>query len=143
MSVLTHLADAVAGLINDGTYAVPFQAVRLHQPAFTLEDLATLRVTVVPRSIAISLGSRERALYECDIDIGVQKKLSGQQADGEIDGLLDLVEAISDRLRFTRLAAFPEAVWSGLANDPVISSESLEQHRVFMSVLTAKYKVWR
>ena len=143
MSTLTQIADAVAGLINGGTYAVPVQAVRLHQPAFTLEELASLRVSVVPRTVQIAPASRESVTLECVVDVGVQQKLSAQQPDVEIDALLDLVEAIADRLRFARLEAFPEAVWSGMAHDPVVSSESLEQHRVFTSVLSVTYRVRR
>jgi len=41
------------------------------------------------------------------------------------------------------LAGFPEAAWVGLAHEPVVSSESLEQHRVFTSVLSVTYRVRR
>ncbi|MCE7974806.1 MAG: hypothetical protein DYG92_10885 [Leptolyngbya sp. PLA1] len=112
----------------------------MFQPAFTLEDLKDLRVSVVPRTTGISAASRESSAFECVIDVGVQKKLAD---DAEIDGLLDLVEEIADHVRLKRLPAAPDAAWAGIAHDPVVSSESLEQHRAFTSVLSVTYRVRR
>lgn len=143
MSTITTLADAVAEHINAGTYAQPVLAVRTYQPAFTLEDLGQLRVSVVPRTTTVSVASRESSTYEHVLDVGVQKKLPAEDDQAAIDELLELTEAIGDRLRHTRLAGFPEAAWAGLAHEPVVSSESLEQHRVFTSVLSVTYRVRR
>ena len=143
MSTISTLADAVADHINAGTYAQPVSAVRTYQPAFTLEDLGELRVSVVPRTTTVSAASRESSTYEHVLDVGVQKKLPAEDDQAAIDELLELTEAIGDRLRHTRLAAFPEAAWAGLAHEPVVSSESLEQHRVFTSVLSVTYRVRR
>lgn len=143
MSTISTLADAVAEHINAGTYAQPVSAVRTYQPAFTLEDLGELRVSVVPRTTTVSAASRESSTYEHVLDVGVQKKLPAEDDQPAIDELLELTEAIGDRLRHTRLAGFPEAAWAGLAHEPVVSSESLEQHRVFTSVLSVTYRVRR
>lgn len=143
MSTISTFADAVAEHINTGTYAQPVSAVRTYQPAFTLEELGELRVSVVPRTTTVSAASRESSTFEHVIDVGVQKKLPAEDDQAAIDELLELTEAIGDRLRHTRLAGFPEAAWVGLAHDPVVSSESLEQHRVFTSVLSVTYRVRR
>lgn len=143
MSTISTLADAVAEHINAGTYAQPVSAVRTYQPAFTLEDLGELRVSVVPRTSTVSAASRESSTYEHVLDVGVQKKLPAEDDQAAIDELLELTEAIGDHLRHTRLAGFPEAAWAGLAHEPVVSSESLEQHRVFTSVLSITYRVRR
>lgn len=115
-------------------------AQRLFQPAFTLEDLKDLRVTVVPRTTAISAASRDSSTFECGIDVGVQKKIADE---AEIDGLLDLTEEIGDHIRLKRLPDAPEAAWVGIAQEPVVSSEALEQHRTFASVLSVTYRVRR
>ena len=143
MSTISALADAVAEHINAGTYAQPVSAVRTYQPAFMLEELAELRVSVVPRTTTVAAASRESSTYEHVLDVGVQKKLPAEDDQAAIDELLELTEAIADRLRHTRLAGFPEAAWAGLAHEPVVSSESLEQHRVFTSVLSVTYRVRR
>lgn len=82
-------------------------------------------------------------MYECAIDVGVQQKLPAEGEQAEIDALLDLVEEIADHLRLTRLPDAPDAAWVGITHEPVVSSESLEQHRVFTSVLSVTYRVRR
>ncbi len=143
MSTIAAIADAVAAHINAGTYTRPVTAVRVYQPAFTLEDLKDLRVSVVPRTVGISAASRDSSICECVIDVGVQQKLPPENEQAEIDALLDLAEEIADRLRLTRLPGAPEAAWAGIAHEPVVSSEALEQHRVFTSVLSVTYRVRR
>jgi hypothetical protein len=143
VSTIAAIADAVAAHINAGTFSQPVSAVRMYQPAFTLEDLADLRVSVVPRTTAITAASRDSSEFECVVDVGVQKKLPAEDAQGVIDGLLDLVEEIADHLRLKRLPDAPEAAWAGIAHEPVVSSESLEQHRVFTSVLSITYRMRR
>ncbi|QOJ16284.1 MAG: hypothetical protein HRU76_01145 [Phycisphaeraceae bacterium] len=143
MSTIAAIADAVAAHINAGTYTRPVTAARVYQPAFTLEDLKDQRVSVVPRTVGISASSRDSSIFECVIDVGVQQKLPAENEQAEIDALLDLAEEIADRLRLTRLPGAPEAAWVGIAHEPVVSSESLEQHRVFTSVLSVTYRVRR
>lgn len=143
MSTITAIADAVAAHVNAGSFSMPVSASRLYQPAFTLEELAELRVSVVPRTTAISAASRDSSAFECVIDVGVQRKLPAEGEQAEIDALLNLVEEIADHLRLRRLPGAPDAAWAGIAHEPVISSESLEQHRVFTSVLSVTYRVRR
>ncbi len=143
MSTIALIADAVAAHINAGTFSQPVNAVRMYQPAFTLEDLAELRVSVVPRNVGIATASRDSSTFECVVDVGVQRKLPAEGEQAEIDGLLDLVEAIADHVRLKRLPDAPDAAWVGIAHEPVVSSEALEQHRVFTSVLSVTYRVRR
>jgi hypothetical protein len=143
MSTIAAIADAVAAHVNAGTFSQPVNAVRTYQPAFSLEDLADLRVSVVPRTVGIAAASRDSSTFECVVDVGVQKKLPAEGEQSAIDGLLDLVEELADHLRLKRLPDAPEAAWAGIAHEPVVSSESLEQHRVFTSVLSVTYRVRR
>ena len=143
MSTIAALADAVAAHINAGTFSQPVSAVRTYQPAFTLEDLADLRVSIVPRTVGIAAASRDSSMFDCVVDVGIQKKLPAAAAEAEIDALLDLAEEIADHLRLKRLPDAPEAAWAGISHEPVVSSESLEQHRVFTSVLSVTYRVRR
>jgi len=143
VSTISTIADAVASHINAGAFSQPLSAVRMYQPAFTLAELADLRVSVVPRTVGIAAASRDSSTFECVVDVGVQKKLPAENEQAAIDGLLDLVEEIADHLRLKRLPGAPEAAWAGIAHEPVVSSESLEQQRVFTSVLSVTYRVRR
>jgi hypothetical protein len=140
LSTAITIADAVVAAINAGTSSQPVQAVRLHQPSFTLDELKDLHVSVVPRSVQVSAASRDTSMYDVSVDVGVQKKVSSDQ---EIDDLLDLVEEIGDHLRLKRLADVPEAAWVSLAHEPVVAAEHLDQHRQFTSIITVVYRVRR
>jgi len=140
VSTITVIADAIAAHVSAGTFLQPVAAVRMFQPAFTLEDLKGLRVSVVPRTVQMTPVTRDSLAIEYVVDVGVQKKLPADNADAEIDELLALVEAIAEHLRFQRLPGFPDAAWVGISNEPVVSTEALEQHRVFTSVLSVTYR---
>jgi len=140
MSTIIAIADAVAAHLNAGTFSQPISAERVYQPAFTLEELKDLRVSVVPRSTAITTASRDSSTFECAVDVGVQKKIGDES---EINGLLDLVEEIADHLRLKRLPGAPEAAWVAITHEPVASTDALVEHRAFTSVLTVTYRVRR
>lgn len=116
----------------------------MHQPSFTLDELKDLHVSVVPRSVAVSAGTRETCLYDVAVDVGVQKKIAAPpDGDQEIDDLLDLVEEIGDHLRLKRLTTFPDAAWVSIAHEPIVAAEHLDQHRQFTSIVTVTYRVRR
>lgn len=144
--VSTKLAEAVVAALNAGKFSMPFTAQRLYQPTFTPEDLAILRVSVVPKSLEIALASRTSAFHDYAVDLGVQKKLT-QTAESavrdEIDALMGLTEEIADALRGKRLAGYSEACWLSLKNEPVYAPEHLERLRVFTAILTVTYRVNR
>lgn len=140
MSTIIAIADAVVAHLNAGTFSQPVSAQRVYQPAFTLEELKELRVSVVPRSTGITTASRDSSTFECAVDVGIQKKIG---EENEIDGLLDLVEELADHLRLKRLPGAPDAAWVGIAHEPVVSTEALNEHRAFTSVLAVTYRVRR
>lgn len=140
MSTIIAIADAVVAHLNAGTFSQPVSAQRVYQPAFTLEELKDLRVSVVPRATGITTASRDSSTFECAVDVGIQKKIG---EENEIDGLLDLVEELADHLRLKRLPGAPDAAWVGIAHDPIVSTEALNEHRTFTSVLAVTYRVRR
>ena len=142
MSTSIDIADAVVASLNLGTFSQSFTANRLYRPVFELKDLKTLTVSVVPKALSADSASRTEDAFTVDVDIAVQKKVD-QLAASELDGLMDLVEEIVDHLRHGTLADKPDARWTGIANDPIFAPEHLEQQRVFTSILTLTYRIWR
>ena len=145
MSMVTDIADAVAAELNGadpGTFSEDFTAERLVLPEFDLEDLAGLKVTVVPKAVEITGSTRSVCQYEISVDIGIQKKL-GTDLDAEVAALGTLVDEIADYLRRRTLVATAWAVWIAATNDPVYSPTHLAERRVFTSVLTVKYRAMK
>ncbi len=140
MSTILTIADAVVASLNAATFDPPVQAERRYQPTFDLSDLVELKVSVVPKTVTITNATRTDGFFDCQIDIGAQKKIAG---DTEIDGLVNLVEQLADHLRQKRLEGAPEAAFVSITNEPVFAPEHLDSKRVFTSVLTITYRVRR
>jgi len=142
MSLVIDIADAVTAELNSappGTFSQAFTAERSVLPVFELSDLASLKVTVVPRSVQITGSTRSASQYEIDIDIGVQKRV-GKTVDDDVETLSTLVDEIADYLRRRPLQQIPGAVWVSIGNEPVYAREHLAEQRVFTSVLTVTYR---
>jgi hypothetical protein len=142
MSTVVQIADAVVAELNAGTFTESFTAERLFSPVFDLQDMQTLRVSVMPRSVTTQPASRSAGFFDYAIDIGVQKKLNSEDS-AEVEGHLALVEQISDYLRNRKLTAMPDAFWTKTENNPVYVPEHLDQLRQFTSVLTVTYRIMR
>lgn len=142
MALIIDIADAVVAELNAapaGTFDPAFTAERRVLPAFDLPDLAELRVTVVPKAIETEGATRAATRFDCQIDIGVQKKL-GKDLDTEVAALCGLVDTIAGYLRRRPLAAAPHVVWVRTQNDPVYAPEHLAEQRIFTSVLSITYR---
>jgi hypothetical protein len=142
MALILDIADAIAAELNAapaGTFDPAFTAVRRVLPEFDLADLAELKVSVVPKALEISGSTRSVGQRDCQIDIGVQKKL-GKDLDTEVATLCGLMDAIAAYLRRRPLAAAPHASWVRTQNDPVYAPEHLAEQRAFTSVLTVTYR---
>ncbi len=141
-STLIALADAIVARLQDGPFSLPFEVQRGYRPVVELSALDTVKVTVIPKSLAISAATRADGFYDCAIDIGIQRKVNADDP-AELDALMRLVEEIGDHLRGRPLAGFTAAVWLALENEPIFAPEHLEKERVFTSVLTVTYRVRR
>jgi len=138
------VADAVVGLLNNtatANFTPPFAAVRAYRPIYSLEELKTLRVTVVPRGIAEEAISRVASQDDPTVNIAVQQWCSNT-ANATLDPLMGLVDQVREALRLKRLAS-PAAMWIKTENSPIYSAEHLDQHKVFTSVLAVTYRIIR
>lgn len=140
MSAIVELADAIVARLNSVQFSRPFTAARHYRPLFDLNDLETLQVSVVPKGMTFALESRSSVSVDLALDVGVQKRIDPERQE-EIDELVNLVEELGEVLK--RDVDSPAAVWLSLANEPIYAPDHLADRRVFTSVLTVKYRVWR
>ena len=148
MSDAIAIADAVVESLNAESFDLDFKAERLYRPFFKLPEMASLKVSVVPRSIESEPASRETDFYDYAIDVAIQMRPGSEDSSDakkiktEMDGLMDLVEAIDDHLRANVL---PDSLakWVKSANDPIFSPEHLAEFNQFTSVLTVTYQGMR
>ena len=147
---LIIVADAVVQALNGHAFSAPFNtplgAVRLYVPVFTLVNLASLKVPVVPRTVTTTVATRGRLQeVEMGIDVGIMQQVA-DLTPASCDPLAGLCQEVSDFLLTTPLSTAvgqfkPSAV--GLANTPVFDPDNLDAARVFQSVISITYKGYR
>lgn len=142
MSIATAIADAVVATLNEAAFSQPVAAERKYVPAADLAELATLHVTVVPRSVAVTTASRDSSYFDCTIDIGIQKKVNPDEI-ADLDALINLAEELVDHLRMRQLESVPGTTWLSITHEPVFAPEHLDQQRAFTSVVSVTYRVRR
>lgn len=138
MSSVADLAQAVTDDLNATSILGAVVAEMQFLPLFELQDMLTLRVTVVPRGVKQARRNRSEIGRQIQIDIGVQQKI---QTHTDAAPLLDLVEAIADHFTGRRLPNFTRAICKTVDNDPVYAPDHLDQLRQFTSVLTLNFEV--
>jgi hypothetical protein len=140
-ATIVDIAASVTTELNAHSFSQPISATRAYLPTFELVTMASLHVTVVPRSIASKSLDRQRDSYDYEIDVAVQQKIDPTLAN--LDSLVLLVEEIADHFRHEPLSGLPAARCVGVQNTPVYAAEHLLELRVFTSVLTLTFRMWR
>lgn len=142
MSTIIDIAEAVATELNaaeSGTFSQAFTAQRKVIPAYKLEELDGLKVSVVPKAIEITAATRIGGQHDFAMDIGIQKRV-GRDVDADVQTLIVLVDEIAEYLRKRSLSGAPWATWLRCVNDPIYVPEHLTEDRTFTSVLTLTYR---
>ena len=141
MSVLAEIAQAVADELNAQPFSQAFNACRHYRPQFSLEELTTLRLSVVPRSLTLATTTRAKSTWEVAVDVAIQRRLLDPSNIVEIDTLVGLVEEVIALLDGRRPAGCPQAAFIGIENDPAYALEHMDELSVFTSVVTVRYRV--
>jgi len=140
MPTSVTIADAVKEELNNHSFSQSFTAVRKFIPKYTLEELTTLRVTVVPKANEENLITRSDSQREVQIDIGIHKKIDSDE-ETEAPPLIALAEEIMQYIRKLKLTNAPGVFWVRTENNPIYSQEYLQKERVFFSLITVSYKL--
>lgn len=150
MPVAADTARRIVGALNCcKTFCETFEAVRAWLPNYKLDELSTLRVTVVAIGEDVQWLDRERGEFTHTINIGVQKKLEanddGEILDQEIDRYVRLAEQIRDYLldNEQRLPLLEGSVALTGKIEPLVDPGFLFQDSVFLSVIEMTYKSHR
>jgi hypothetical protein len=144
MSIDVEVADALAAGISAKAWAGPYGTVtarRLFVPDYTMEDLTTLKVSVVPGTIEIMNAVRGADMFDLDIHVVIAKHLD---EDAEADDLVDLRTQIVDAIRSGTVPTpgMPDGVkWLSIAYGQTFDRDSLTEKRTFTADIAVTYKV--
>ena len=138
-TVAGALADAVKVELDNGSWSQAFAAARKWLIKWSLADLATLQVTVVPVGSSWSPLDRHRDNYTIQVDVGVQKKINPNN-NTEVDGLAGLLEEFADFFRLKTVEAGGKRFYCSkrelvAPNESLVAKEHLEDFRTFTGVL--------
>lgn len=149
-SMLIAIAEAVKDELN-AAYAAQFTAIREYRPVFTLEELTTLRCTVVPRQESSQGPAADRGsdVFEYAVDVALQQKLADPADLAEKDALMFLAEQIGDLFRGKTMDP-PDARCIRVGNEVGKKPENvpylpddLESRHVFSAVVTLFWQARR
>ncbi len=143
--------SALCEAVRDGLNAAPkgtdpnpvftpdFTAVKRLLPNWSLEELATLRVTVAPQGRSLELVSRASEEDAIQIAVGVQQQIDLTDESAS-DGLVAFVDQVID---FISRSAFLGYQWTQTTNDPMYSVKHLDENGVFSSFVVATFQGMR
>jgi len=136
---IISIADDVVTVINGGVYTIndTIDAKRLYVPEFSVEDLKTLKISVIPVSIPEEISARGRTQLDFMVMIGVQKKTSNLLS--EFDKLVEFMEEMNALFRFNQLPVTGVS-WIASENDPVYDPDYATNIGVFTSVLSLTFR---
>ena len=141
-----QLCQAIADALSDYEWPGAIQAIEAawrRKPDYGIEDLGTLKISVVPGPIQIN--QREQQPRGCDffeltVGIVLAKSITTEQ---EIQDLEDLNQAIMDAIR-SELLPLPDlgaADWVEIGQPVPYDAESLQNQHVFLSQIEVTYTV--
>ena len=136
---IIEIANDVVTVINGGTFTIPdvFTAERLFIPEFSIEDLKTLRVTVLLSQDPEELLHRRASQIDYTISVGVQKKCDNLTTD--FDALVEFCDEINELFRFTKLPTTAVS-WVSSERDPIYDPDMATQTNIFTSVINLTFR---
>jgi hypothetical protein len=144
-ATILDIADAVVAALNGATLSQTFVAERFYVPVKDLQrDLGSLKVLVVPKSLALVPVSRNSDDHTYLIDIAIQKRISKDaltniQKKAECDPLVRLMEEIVDLFRGKALAGQAGVSCMKAENPWVFDPGSLDEEGTFLSLATLHF----
>lgn len=140
MSVVVQIADAITESLNEAAFP-GVTAVRRFQPTFTREQLTELKVSVVPKALAIAKSARSRNADEIGTDVALHKRVSVASQDSEVAALLDLAESMMRWLSDPAQKRLGHAVFDRIESEPIYDPESLRENTIFFAVFTVYHRI--
>ena len=140
-AVIVQLADAIVTDLNAATFSQSFIAQRTYLPRWKLEELAMIRVSVVPKDDVSERASRTQWQEDYQLDVAVQQKL-GTNETTQMDGLLLLGQELADYFK-SRNPSGDLATLVAVGFAPLFDPEHLEKHNTLTTVITLTFRGWR
>lgn len=116
-------------------------------PRYSRPELATLRVTTVPKSCKkiADESTRTKTMYEVEVYIGVEKELTSDD-NSESDTLIGLCEQIANYLNSHPEVGGAKCMGADLGADedtPFLAIQDQIEYLKYTGTLVAVFRVWQ
>lgn len=147
MPVSTHLSRLLGTQLAEALNAyqwpegISFEAAFRRVPDYTLEDLGTLKVSVIPGPVTAKSNTRSDTLFDVAVGIVLAKHVA---TDEDIADLEDLNQTIIDAIRsdLVVISELPDKVdWIEIAMPVLFDRDALTERNVFMSQTEITFQV--
>jgi hypothetical protein len=150
-AVLLQLADAVVAALDGASLGQSFVIERGYVPVLELKEMgSTLFLHVVPAGLTRQTLTRAPVSQrDYAIDVGIRRRVpEGPKSPAEIaealDPLVEFAEAVADLFAGKVLAvAAGNAVCVGAETRPVFDPASLDESRLFVSLVVLTFRLVR
>jgi hypothetical protein len=151
-SIMHTVADGIRATLAGGTFTKTFTPQVSYDAEALLENLATLRVDVVPMGSVFAPISRTSSSYQFMCDVAVRKKFAATDADtdgtvkdAEVAALIELLEDLNEYLADPARRIFSStylfAQWAGSEMRWLWIPEHLRQERQYTGIFRVTYRV--
>lgn len=146
--ICRQVCDELAAAISDYTWTENLPSVSAafrRMPDYELEDLGSLKCSVVPGSIGVNQNDQQPRgadFFQVTVAVVLAKHVDSEQA---IQDLEDLNHAIVDAIRSYKLtlATIPYCDWTDISITTPYDPQSLVERNVFLSQTEITYMVPR
>lgn len=153
MTLLVSIPEALKTTLNTlstaGTLTPSFTAARSNVgPRYSRDELATIRVTTVPKSCKrLEPGTtRHKTMYEVEVYVGVQKELTSDD-NSESDTLVGLCEQIAGYLNdHPEISAGVKCMGADFGADadtPFLGIQEQKEYLLYTGTLVATFRVFQ
>lgn len=134
--------QAVADVINAGTYDLTLTAQPSLLPSWNFEDLRGIRVTVSALTRQTMNDNREDDEHGLDLLIGIGSSVA-KPTEEHVRPLITLVDQIEEQLRTSGWIQLPgdeQMAWIEANIDPYYDQDLLREWLVFGSLIAVRYQ---
>lgn len=135
---LVDIADEVAAKISAGTFSQAVTATRPYIETTRLEDLANLRVEVIPQETTRTRSARRLWTRQCTVLVGFQQRLDASAKKTKADELMALADEVAEYLE---LAEYSGGSLMGIDELTTWHRERYDRQSVFTRAILLTFQM--
>lgn len=140
MATIVQIADAVVEALNGHEFSRDVTAARSYLPRYTLSDLETTRLSVIPRGRTTEIDTRGSCQRRLVIEVAIHAKMDAHDSADEIDPLVEFAEEVEQFvIAMGAEGATCIEIYPVIEDDGTYDVENLAEVGVFVCAFSAVF----